>query len=151
MSEIQKICPEGLRVAQVYLEMGQDAMATADRLNLPIGEVERLLNKRETKTYIDRIYHESGFRNRHRMGELMDAIINQKLQEMDDTGMGSSKDIVEILTLAHKMKMDQMAMELKLLEAQNKGPGVQINTQINTGGDKYNQLLERIMDASLPK
>jgi hypothetical protein len=142
------ICPEGLRVAEVYLEEGQDAIATADRLNLPIEEVDRLLNKRETKAYIDRIYNESGFRNRQKMGELMDTIIAQKLQEMDDTGLGSSKDIIEILSLAHKMKMDQMTMELKLLEAQNKGPAVQINTQINQGGgEKYNQLLEKILNA----
>lgn len=146
----ERISPEGLRVAQSYLENGQDILATANHLNLPIEVVEELLNKRETKAYIDRIYNESGFRNRQKMGDLMDAIIAKKLEEMDDTGIGSSKDIIEILSLAHKMKMDQMQMELKLLEAQNKQPAVQINTQINNaGGDKYNQLLERILEAKI--
>lgn len=145
----ERISPEGVRVAQSYLENGQDILATANHLNLPIEVVEDLLNKRETKAYIDRIYNESGFRNRQKMGDLMDAIIAKKLEEMDQSGMGSGKDIVEILSLAHKMKMDQMQMELKLLEAQNKTPSVQINTQINasSGGDKYNQLLERILQA----
>lgn len=146
----ERISPEGLRVAQSYLENGQDILATANHLNLPIEVVEDLLNKKETQRYIDRIYNESGFRNRQKMGDLMDAIIAKKLEEMDDTGIGSSKDIIEILSLAHKMKMDQMQMELKLLEAQNKTPAVQINTQINNaGGDKYNQLLERILEAKV--
>lgn len=145
-----RISPEGLRVAQSYLENGQDILATANHLNLPIEVVEELLNKRETKAYIDRIYNESGFRNRQRMGDLMDAIISRKLEEMEESGLGSGKDIIEILSLAHKMKMDQMQMELKLLEAQNKTPAVQINTQINNaGGDKYNQLLERILEAKI--
>lgn len=145
-----RISPEGLRVAQSYLENGQDILATANHLNLPIEVVEDLLNKKETQRYIDRIYNESGFRNRQKMGDLMDAIIAKKLEEMDDTGIGSGKDIIEILSLAHKMKMDQMQMELKLLEAQNKQPAVQINTQINNaGGDKYNQLLERILEAKV--
>lgn len=142
MEEITKICPEGLVVAQTYLEEGQDSQAVAVRLNLPIEKVDELLNKRETKVYIDRIYHETGFRNRHKMGELMDAIINNKLEEMDETGLGSSKDIIEILQVAHKMKMDQMAMEIKLAEA--KTPAVQINTQVN---NNYNKLLDRIMEA----
>lgn len=146
----ERISPEGLRVAQSYLENGQDILATANHLNLPIEVVEELLNKRETKAYIDRIYNESGFRNRQRMGDLMDTIISRKLEEMEESGLGSGKDIIEILSLAHKMKMDQMQMELKLLEAQNKTPAVQINTQINNaGGDKYNQLLEKILEAKV--
>ena len=149
-TEIEKISPEGLRVAEVYLESGQDAQETARILNLPMDEVDRLLSKRETKAYIDRIYHESGFRNRHKMGELMDAIIAKKLEEMDDTGLGSQKDIIDILQVAHKMKMEQMQLELKLQE--QKGPGVQINTQINNGGgDNYNKLLEKILEAGSDK
>ena len=141
--EIEKLTPEGLKVAESYLKNGQDSMLVAQELQLPIEEVDRLLEKRETKAFIDRLYHESGFRNRHRMGELMDAIINQKLEEMDETGLGSQKDIVEILQLAHKMKMEQMEMELKLQKQDN--PAVQINTQINnSGGERYNALLDKI-------
>jgi hypothetical protein len=144
-TEIEKISPEGLAVAEAYLECGQDASEAARMLGLPLDEVDRLLSKRETKAFIDRIYHESGFRNRHRMGELMDAIIAKKLEEMDDTGLGSQKDIIDILQVAHKMKMEQLQLELKL---QDQKPGVQINTQINNGGgDNYNKLLEKVLNA----
>jgi hypothetical protein len=146
MQELERISPEGLEVAKAYLENGQDILATAKAINMPIEVVETLLNKRETKNFIDRIYYESGFRSRQRMGDLMDEIISHKLQEMSDSGIGSSKDIIDILALQHKMKLDQMAMEIKMIEAQNKQPQVQINTQINTGGDRYNALLDRILN-----
>jgi len=146
MTEVDRISPEGLEVAKAYLQNGQDILATAQAMNMPVDIVETLLNKRETKNFIDRIYYESGFRSRQKMGDLMDEIISHKLNEMEDSGIGSSKDIIEIIALQHKMKMDQMAMEIKLIEAQNKQPQVQINTQINTGGDKYNQLLDRILN-----
>lgn len=146
-ADLEKISPEGLEVAKAYLENKQDTLATARALNLPLETVEALLNKRETKNFIDRIYYEAGFRSRDRMGQLMDEIISSKLQEMEETGVGSSKDIIEILALAHKMKMDQMAMEIKLLELKNKAPAIQINQQNNiSGGDKYNQLLDRILN-----
>lgn len=151
MQEIEKISPEGLEVAKAYLENKQDTLATAKSLHLPVEEVERLLNKRETKNFIDRIYYESGFRSRQRMGELMDEIISHKLQEMEETGIGSSKDIIEILALQHKMVMDRLSMEIKLLEAQNKAPTIQINQQNNIeGGSRYNQLLDRILNVSKP-
>lgn len=144
---LEKLSPEGLEVAKAYLENKQDTMATAKALNLPLETVETLLNKRETKNFIDRIYYEAGFRSRDRMGQLMDEIISHKLQEMEDTGIGSSKDIIEILALQHKMIMDRMAMEIKLIEAQNKAPTIQINQQNNIeGGSKYNALLEKILN-----
>lgn len=147
MDEMITICPEGLEVATVYLEEGQDSMAVANRLNLPIEEVDRLLNKREVKNFIDRVFNETGFRNKHRMAELMDAIIAKKLEEMDDTGLGSQADILDILKLAHNMKMKEMEMEIKMLQAKTSQPAIQVNTQINGGGDQYNKLLEKILNA----
>jgi len=73
----------------------------------------------------------------------MDEIIAQKLEEMDDTGMGSSKDILEILKEAHSMKMKEMEMEIKLMGA--KTPAIQVNNQTN---NNYNSLLDKILDAS---
>lgn len=142
--EIQKISPEGLRVVESYLQNGQDITRAAEHLNLPASEVHRLLSKRETQAYLDRIYLEHGFRNRDRMASLMDEIINQKLEELADTGMGSTKDIVEILQAAHKMKMEEMAMQIKLMEAGNKTPSVAVQIN-NNGGSNYNSLLEKLM------
>lgn len=141
--EITRISPEGLAVIEGYLANGQDILRTAAAMDLPIDEVSRLLNKKESAAYLDRIYQESGFRNRARMGELMDEIINAKLEEMADTGQGSSKDIIEILQIAHSMKIKEIEMQIKLASIENKQPAIQINQQIN-GGTNYNSLLEKL-------
>ena len=145
-NEVIKISPEGLKVAEAYISNGHDLTRTADALGMDKADVQALLNKRETKNYIDQLFMESGFRNRARMADLMEEIINAKLSEMADTQLGSSKDIVEILQVAHKMHMEQMAMQLKVQEAENKAPSVQINQQINNhGGSNYNSLLEKLL------
>jgi len=99
------------------------------------------------RSYIDRIFNESGFRNRDRMGGVWDEVLAAKLEEMDETGLGSSKDIVEIMERMHRFNMDQLAMQIKLAEIGQ--PAVQINTQINNdGGSNYNKLLEKLIGGS---
>jgi hypothetical protein len=138
------LSPEGLAVVEAYIQNGQNLESTALALSLPKDEVHRLLNKEESRNYLNQIYYESGFRNRQKMGDLMDEIINAKLEEMVDTGMGSSKDIVEILQAAHSFKMKEMEMEIKMIAAQKtSSPAIQINQQIN-GGNNYNALLDKL-------
>lgn len=141
-NEITLISPEGLDIASAYLENKSDTKLTAAALGLPVEEVHRYLQKREVKAYIDNLYFESGFRNRDRMAAVMDEIIASKLEEMDDTGMGSQKDILEILKEAHSMKMKEMEMEIKLQAA--KSPTIQVNNQTN---NNYNSLLDKIIEA----
>ena len=147
-TEITVISPEGLEIAHVYLQNGSDSIKTAELMDLPIEEVDRYLSKREVRSYIDRLYNESGFRNRDKMGSVWDAILSSKLEELDDTGMGSSKDIVEIMTAMHKFNIDTMNLQLKILEAEKaNAPAVVLNTQNNNyGGDNYNSLLEKILN-----
>jgi hypothetical protein len=144
-TEIAVISPEGLEIAHAYLINKSDTEATAKHLGIPVEEVHRFLSKREVSSYIDRIFNESGFRNREKMGAVWDEVLATKLEEMDETGMGSGKDIVEILEKMHKFNMDQMAMQIKLLDAQKAaGPAIQVNTQ-NNYGDNYNKLLEKLI------
>lgn len=145
MNDIAIISPEGLDIAEAYLRNGSSAEKTAIALSIPLSEVTRHLNTREVKVFIDQVYFESGFRNRERMGNLMDEILAAKLEEMDETGLGSSKDILEIMKLAHDMKMKEMEMQIKMDAA--KTPGLVVNQQNNYGGRNYNTLLERIMNA----
>lgn len=144
MQEIQKISPEGLDIALAYLENKSDVQLTAQALSLPVDEVMRHLDAREVKSYIDRMFNEVGFRNRDRMFGLMDEIISQKLEELDETGLGSNHDIIDILEKYHKMQMKAYEMEMKLQAA----PSVQVNTQVNvSGGENYNKLLEKLVHA----
>ena len=144
MNEITTISPEGLTIAETYLTNRHDIVATAEALNLPVDEVATILEKKETQRYIDRIFNESGFRNRERMGLVWDEIIASKLEEMDETGMGSSKDIVEIMEKAHKFAMDQMKLQIELIKVQNGNtPAIQVN---NNTQNNYNSLLDKIME-----
>lgn len=138
------ICPEGLSIAEAYLANKSDVKLTASFLGLEVSVVESHLNKREVVRYLDRLYFEAGFRNRDLMGDLVDEIIKMKIEEMSETGLGSNKDIMEILKTAHDMKMKEMEMQIKL-EASNT-PSIQTNIQNNYGGDNYNKLLEKLTD-----
>jgi len=127
----EKLSPEGLKVATVYLQNGGNMELAANHLDMQIADVEDMLSKREVKTYIDRIYHESGFRNRFKLASVMDAIFEKKLEEMDDTDLGSSKDIAELVKMQHDMKMKEMELELKLLEKQREREERSVKNQTN--------------------
>jgi molybdenum cofactor biosynthesis enzyme len=82
------------------------------------------------------------------MRKLLDAIIEKKLEEMDDAGVGSNKDIVEILTLSHKMTMEALDKELQLRKLEQSNIKTQTNIQINDGtggGSNYGNLIEKIL------
>lgn len=147
-NEIAIICPEGLEIAQAYLANGSSAEKAAQELGLPIEVVHRHLAKREVTAYIDRMFLEAGALNRDTMARIWEEILKSKLEEMDDTGLASSKDIVEIMEKMHAFKMKELEMQIKLrdAEAKSKGPTIQVNQQNNySGGDNYNKLLDKLL------
>ena len=81
----------------------------------------------------------------------MDALINQKFQELEESQTGSTKDISELLALSHKMSMELLDREIQLAKLQQGGPKNQVNVQINEGGDgtRYGQLLQKLLGDKL--
>jgi hypothetical protein len=81
------------------------------------------------------------------MRKAMDAIIQQKFQELEESQTGSTKDIADLLQLSHKMAMDYLDREIQLekLRQAPQGPQKQVNVQINDDGTKYGQLLKQLM------
>ena len=75
------------------------------------------------------------------MARVMDELIAKKLEEMDDTDMGSSKDILDLLQAQHAMKMKELEFEAKvkkeLLELERKKEEVQIKNQTNNQYNNY--------------
>ena len=137
-----KITPEGLRVAQTYLVEG-NIRATANSLAMSDHEVSDYLQTREVKKYIDHQYLESGYRNRNKIAEALDQVIELKMEEMEESEMGSQKDILELLQAAHKMRMD----EIKAMKED--APKNQTNVMITeAGGKNYNTLLGKIYNGS---
>lgn len=152
-AEIIDISPEALEIANCYLQF-QDSTKVAELLDIPVQTVTQTLNRREVRTYIDSIFMELGYNNRFKLRSLIDTIITKKLQEMDEADIGSNKDILDILTLSHKMTMEYLDKQIKLEELKNKQATAnlksQVNVQINndSSGSNYGNLIERIISAS---
>ena len=146
-AEYIEISPEALEVANCYLQV-QDIRAVSDQLDVPVDLVSDILCRREVKAYIDHVFLDSGFNNRYKMRRAMDAIISKKFAEMEEASTGSTKDILEIMALSHKMTMDQMDRQIKLeqLRAERAGPKTQVNVQVNNeGATNYDRLLNKLM------
>ena len=142
------ISPEGLEIAKVYLET-QDINITAAKLGIDQLQVAQYLEKPEVKNYVDQVYLNAGYRNRFRLAEIMDQIVERKLTELNEAEVGSSKDILEILQFAHKMRMDELAAQTKLEATRASQVKSQTNIQINSpyGDSNYGRLLDQLLNA----
>lgn len=146
-AEVVKIAPENLEIANTYLAC-QSIPEVSRNLGLPTDMVAEVLGRRDVKAYVDAVFLDYGFNNRFKMRQIMDAVINKKLQEMDESDIGSGKDIIEIMALSHKMAMDVLDRQIKLEEAQAKTQNIknQVNVQVNNDhGDNYSNLMRKLM------
>ena len=94
--ELTTISPEGLEVANSYLTFG-NIRAVVEQLGVAENKVVELLNKREVKKYIDTVYLDTGYRNKNNIGSLLDEMIQSKLDEAQESGVYSSKDLADLL------------------------------------------------------
>lgn len=145
-AEVLQIDPEGLEIANHYLQT-QSLSQVAEDLGISTELVASTLARREVKGYIDGVFRDMGFNNRFKMRKAMDALISKKFQELDEAGVGSSKDIADLLALSHKMSMEQLDREIQLEKVRAANIKSQVNVQINDGGgnSNYGSLLERLM------
>ena len=135
-----KISPEGLDLANAYLEFGS-LQAAAKHLYISVDDASTILDKPEIKRYIDNVYMDTGYRNKHKMGALMDRIIEAKLEEAEETEIFSSKDLIEILAIQHKMKMEELKLQASAVTSQT-------NIQINEspfGAGNYGKLMSKLV------
>lgn len=138
MSTITRITPEGFDVANAYLQYG-DVATTAEQLDIPQHEVVRLISVPEVRRYIDGVLLDMGYRNRNKLGRLLDEMIDSKIEEARESGVYTSKDLLELIQMAHKMRMD----EIKASKEAGPGIAVQVN-QIGGGGENYNALMGKL-------
>ncbi len=103
--KLVKLAPENLELANAYLSSG-NALTAAAHMGISPDKVYEVLEKSEVKDYINSVYLDQGYRNRFRLAELLDEVIENKLVEARDSDTYSSKDLVDIIALAHKMSED---------------------------------------------
>jgi hypothetical protein len=138
-----KINPEGLEIANKYLET-QSVEETARAMYISEEAVTNVLNKTEVKRYIDSVYLDLGYRNRFKLGNLLDRIIDAKLEECEETEIYTNKDLVDLITLAHKMRMEELKHQKDTTTIRNQ-TNVQINESNPFGGGKYGELMEKLV------
>lgn len=143
-AETVNISPEGLEVANEYLK-NPNIEAVAKILDIPTDTISLILDRKEVKSYINRVFSETGYNNRHKMRDLLDSIIQKKLEEMSEAGTGSNKDILEILAMSHKFTMEHLDKEIALKKLESEKPGNQFNLQINNDGSNYTKLIEKLI------
>jgi len=148
--EVTTISPEGLEVANAYLQFG-NIRAVCEYMSVPENQVVEVLNKREVKKYIDTVYLDMGYRNKNNIASVLDEMIQSKLEEAQETGVYSSKDLADLLQMAHKMRMDEIKAQADLLKAETTNIRNQTNVQINDTGlpfgqGNYGKLMEKLLN-----
>ena len=146
--EITTISPEGLEIANSYLQFG-NIRGVCEYLQVPEQQVVEVLNKQEVKRYIDTVYLDLGYRNKNNIGNLLDEMIASKLEEAQESGVYSSKDLGDLLQMAHKMRMDEIKAQTDLAKAESSNIKNQTNVQINEavpfGQGNYGKLMENLL------
>lgn len=147
-AEVLDISPEALEIANCYLQ-NQDAAEVSNLLGVPVTLVTKTLARRDVRAYVDQVFFDIGFNNRFKMRAAMDAILKKKFQDLEEAEVGSSKDILEIMALSHKITMEQMARQIELEKVHQGNVKSQVNVQINESGigdgTKYGNLIQQLI------
>jgi hypothetical protein len=140
--------PEGLEIANSYLEHGS-IPAVCDTLGVAEHEVAEVLNKREIKQYIDTVFLDTGYRNRFKLSETLDLLIEKKLEEAEETQIYTNKDMADLLAMAHKMRIEELKAQTEMEKAKALTVRTQVNIQDNSGlpfgQGNYGKLLEKLI------
>ena len=143
-----RISPEGLEVANAYLELG-NIPAVCARLKIHESEVSETLAKREVKGYIDQVYLDTGYRKRFKLAEALDDLIERKMEEAEESEIYSNKDLADLLGMAHKMRMDEIKAQADLEKAKASNiksqTNVQINGEVPFGQGNYGELMKKLL------
>lgn len=134
---LTRLEPESFDIANAYLKYGSSD-EVSNQLGVPKHKVVEILQSPSVKSYIDGVYLDQGYRNRDKIGALLDKIIDKKLEEAEESGEYTSKDLVDLITLAHKMRIEEM-------KAQKKEQSTTVNVA-NFGQDShYGKLMEKLV------
>lgn len=142
MSKEITISPEGLEVANVYLQCN-DIRSTASELGIPANRVSEILSQAEVKRYIDNVFLDTGYRNRDKLGEVLDKLIDDKLYELQEAEISTKADILDLLKVAIKFRQD----EAKIQQEEGKR-GTVVNVGIGSpyGEGNYGDLMQKLLE-----
>lgn len=134
---LTRLTPEGFDIANAWLQYGT-VPETAKALQLPEHVVVAALKEKHLKSYLDGVYLDMGYRNRNKLGALLDRMIESKIAEAEESEIWTSKDLFDLISLAHKMRMDEIKAE--------KENNTTVNVANFNEGGNYGKLMEKLLD-----
>lgn len=137
---VEKLQPEELEVAESYIAAGFSLLDTAEILGISKEATSEILQRRPVKKYVDQIIGEYGYNNHFRLSALIEKVIDQKMVELEEAEIGSSKDIADLIKLAIEWTKVRSAM---IKEDQKIGK--QTNVQINEFDGHYRGFMEKLL------
>ena len=129
--EAPPLDPVVLALANDYLS-GKGVDEIAEEYGLPEDRVTAVIEKKEVKSYIDSVFATQGYLNRIKRINLINSVIDQKIQEAVETGIYSKKDLLD--WMKHLQEVETS------LKPKTQGPAVAV--QINN----YDKLMKDLMD-----
>ena len=108
------------------------------------------LAKREVRAYVDQVYLDTGYRNRFKLAETLDTLIDAKLAEAEESEVYSNKDLADLIQMAHKVRMDEIKAQTELEKAKAQTVKNQTNIQVNSaempfGQGNYGELMKKLL------
>jgi hypothetical protein len=129
--EAPPLDPVMLAIANDYLS-GKAIDQLADEYGISEDRVTSVIEKKEVKNYIDSVFATQGYLNRIKRINLINSVIDQKIQEAVETGIYSKKDLLD--WMKHLQEVETS------LKPKTQGP--QVAVQINN----YDKLMKDLME-----
>ena len=129
--ETPPLDPVFLSIANHYLG-GKDVAEMSQEYALPEDRITAVLEKKEVRSYIDSVYTTQGYLNRVKRMNLINQVIEQKMQDALETGVFSKKDLLDWLKLLNDMEA----------QATPKKTGPAVAIQVNN----YDRLMKDLID-----
>ena len=129
--EAPPLDPVVLALANDYLS-GKGVNEIADEYGISEDRVTAVIEKKEVKNYIDSVFATQGYLNRIKRINLINHVIDQKIQEAVETGIYSKKDLLDWMKHLQEVEKD--------LKPKTQGPAVAV--QINN----YDKLMRDLME-----
>lgn len=129
--EAPPLDPVMLALANDYLS-GKGIDELADEYGISEDRVTSVIEKKEVKNYIDSVFATQGYLNRIKRINLINAVIDQKIQEAVETGIYSKKDLLDWMKHLQEVETG--------LKPKTQGP--QVAVQINN----YDKLMRDLME-----
>ena len=101
------------------------------------------------KAYVDQVYLDTGYRNRFKLADVLDTLIDAKLEEAEESEVYTSKDLADLVGMAHNIRMDELKAQTELEKAKAQTIKTQVNIQDNSqvpfGQGNYGELMKKLL------